>query len=99
MLCRTRALTYDTWALAHGPALALQRAKKDTWFFVTSRLRFGHSLEKDAADVVKAQVRKIFGTVRHPTAPRLLVVPDAGAVEARAKIFALANAVGDTVNS
>lgn len=40
--------TYDTWALAHGTALALLKAKKDTWFFVTADYAFGHSLEKDA---------------------------------------------------
>lgn len=45
--------TYDTWALAHGTALALLKAKKDTWFFVTADYAFGHSLEKDASDVVK----------------------------------------------
>jgi len=91
--------TYDTWALAHGTALALLRAKKDTWFFVTADYAFGHSLEKDAADVVKAQGGKILGTVRHPTGTSDFSSFLLQAQASKAKIVALANAVGDTVNS
>src|SRR5947209_20471559 len=59
--------TYDTWALAHGTALALLRAKKDTWFFVTADYAFGHALESDASEVVKSQGGRILGSVRHAT--------------------------------
>lgn len=91
--------TYDTWALAHGTALALLRAKKDTWFFVTADYAFGHSLEHDAAEVVKAQGGKVLGSVRHPTG-----TPDFSsfllqAQASKAKVVAFANAVGDTINS
>jgi branched-chain amino acid transport system substrate-binding protein len=91
--------TYDTWALAHGTALALLRAKKDTWFFITADYAFGHALEADAMSVVKAEGGKVLGSVRHPSA-----TPDFSSflIQAQAsgaKVVALANAVGDTINS
>lgn len=91
--------TYDTWALAHGTALALLRAKKDTWFFVTADYAFGHALEKDASDVIKAENGKILGAVRHPTGTSDFSSFLLQAQSSKAKIVALANAVGDTVNS
>ncbi len=91
--------TYDTWALAHGTALALLRAKKDTWFFVTADYAFGHALEKDASDVVRAENGKILGAVRHPTGTSDFSSFLLQAQSSKAKIVAFANAVGDTVNS
>ncbi|EKS42587.1 ABC transporter substrate-binding protein [Afipia clevelandensis] len=91
--------TYDTWALAHGTALALLKAKKDTWFFVTADYAFGHSLEKDASDVVKEQNGKVLGSVRHPPGASDFSSFLLQAQASKAKIVALANAVNDTVNS
>lgn len=91
--------SYDTWALAHGTALALLRAKKDTWFFVTADYAFGHSLEGDAAAVVKAEGGKVLGTVRHPTGTADFSSFLLQAQASKAKVVALANAVGDTINS
>lgn len=91
--------TYDTWALAHGTALALLKAKKDTWFFVTADYAFGHSLEKDASDVVKEQNGKILGGVRHQPGASDFSSFLLQAQASKAKIVALANAVNDTVNS
>lgn len=91
--------TYDTWALAHGTALALLRAKKESWFFVTADYAFGHALEKDAADVIKAENGKILGAVRHPTGTSDFSSFLLQAQSSKAKVVALANAVGDTVNS
>jgi branched-chain amino acid transport system substrate-binding protein len=91
--------TYDTWALAHGTALALLRAKKDTWFFVTADYAFGHALESDAAAVVKAEGGKVLGAVRHPTGASDFSSFLLQAQASKAKVVALANAVGDTINS
>lgn len=91
--------TYDTWALAHGTALALLKARKDSWFFVTADYAFGHSLEKDASDVVKAENGKLLGSVRHPPGASDFSSFLLQAQASKAKIVALANAVGDTVNS
>ncbi len=91
--------SYDTWSLAHGTALALLRAKKDTWFFVTADYAFGHSLENDAAAVVKAEGGKVLGAVRHPTGTADFSSFLLQAQASKAKVVALANAVGDTINS
>ncbi len=91
--------SYDTWSLAHGTALALLRAKKDTWFFVTADYAFGHSLEGDAAAVVKAEGGKVLGSVRHPTGTADFSSFLLQAQASKAKVVALANAVGDTINS
>lgn len=91
--------TYDTWALAHGTALALLKQKKDTWFFVTADYAFGHALEADAMAVVKAENGKILGSVRHPTNASDFSSFILQAQASGAKVVALANAVGDTINS
>ena len=91
--------TYDTWALAHGTALALLKQKKDTWFFVTADYAFGHALESDAMAVVKAENGKILGSVRHPTNASDFSSFILQAQASGAKVVALANAVGDTINS
>ena len=91
--------TYDTWALAHGTALALLRAGKRDWFFLTADYAFGHALEADAAAVVKAEGGHVFGNVRHPTAAADFSSFLLQAQGSKAQVIALANAVGDTVNS
>ena len=88
---------YDTYALANGSARAITRAGGDSWFFITADYAFGHSLEKDAAEVVKGSGGKVLGAVRHP-----LNTPDFSsfllqAQASRAKIVALANAGGDAI--
>ncbi|MFG1378854.1 ABC transporter substrate-binding protein [Xanthobacter autotrophicus] len=91
--------TYDTWALAHGTALALLKQKKDSWFFITADYAFGHALEADAMAVVKAEDGKILGAVRHPTNASDFSSFILQAQASGAKVVALANAVGDTINS
>lgn len=91
--------TYDTWALAHGTALALLRAGKRDWFFVTADYAFGHALEADAAAVVKSENGRVVGGVRHPTAASDFSSFLIQAQASKAQVIALANAVGDTVNS
>ncbi len=91
--------TYDTWALAHGTALALLRAGKTKWFFVTADYAFGQALETDAAAVIKGQGGTVVGEVRHPTAAADFSSYLLQAQGSKAQVIALANAVGDTVNS
>ena len=45
---------YDTTALAKGTGNAVVKAGGKSWFFLTADYAFGHSLEKDTSDVVKA---------------------------------------------
>ena len=91
--------TYDTYAVANGTAKAVTKAGGKKWFFLTADYAFGHSLEKDAIDVVKANGGEVVGTVRHPFpgsdfSSFLLKAQNSGA-----QIIGLANAGGDTINS
>jgi branched-chain amino acid transport system substrate-binding protein len=91
--------TYDTYAVANGTAKAVTKAGGKKWFFLTADYAFGHSLEKDAGDVVKANGGEVVGAVRHPFpgsdfSSFLLKAQASGA-----QIIGLANAGGDTVNS
>jgi len=57
---------YDTWALANGTAKALLDGGLDTWFFLTADYAFGHALELDAGNLIKANDGKVVGSVRYP---------------------------------
>ncbi len=91
--------TYDTYALANGTAKAVTQAGGKKWFFLTADYAFGHALEKDASDVVKANGGEVVGSVRHPFpgndfSSYLLKAQSSGA-----QVIGLANAGGDTVNA
>ncbi|MEO8560329.1 MAG: ABC transporter substrate-binding protein, partial [Rhodospirillales bacterium] len=58
------AWTYDTYMLANGTGSALTKAGGDSWFFLTSDYAFGHALERDTGEAVKAAGGKIVGAVR-----------------------------------
>ena len=57
---------YDTVALARGTANALLRDGKTSWFFLTAEYAFGHALESDTIEVVRAAGGRVAGTVRYP---------------------------------
>ena len=50
---------FDTHALAVGTAQEVVKRGGDTWFFITDDYAFGHSLERDAAEVVTANGGKV----------------------------------------
>jgi branched-chain amino acid transport system substrate-binding protein len=91
--------TYDTYALANGTGKAVVKQGGDTWFFLTADYAFGHSLEKDTADVVKANGGKVLGQVRHPLNASDFSSFLLQAQSSKAKIVGLANAGGDTINA
>jgi branched-chain amino acid transport system substrate-binding protein len=91
--------SYDTYALANGTGAAVVKQGGDTWFFLTADYAFGHSLEKDTSDVVKANGGKVLGAVRHPLATSDFSSFLLQAQSSKAKIVGLANAGGDTINS
>jgi branched-chain amino acid transport system substrate-binding protein len=91
--------TYDTFALANGTGRAVVKQGGDTWFFLTADYAFGHSLEKDTSDVVKASGGKVLGAVRHPLSASDFSSFLLQAQASKAKIVGLANAGGDTINS
>jgi branched-chain amino acid transport system substrate-binding protein len=91
--------TYDTYALAHAVGNALLKRGTDKWFFLTADYAFGLALEKDARAVVEAGGGKVIGSVRHPQDTSDFSSFLLQAQSSNAKIIALANAGGDTVNS
>jgi branched-chain amino acid transport system substrate-binding protein len=46
--------TYDTYALAHGTDGAIVKQGGTSWFFITADYAFGHALERDTGEAVKA---------------------------------------------
>jgi len=91
--------TYDTYMLANGTGTAIAKTGGDTWFFLTADYAFGHALERDTeAAVVKAGGRTV-GKVRTPFPTQDFSSFLLQAQASKAKIIALANAGGDTVNS
>ena len=91
--------TYDTYAVANGTAKAVTQGGGKKWFFLTADYAFGHSLEKDAMAVVKANGGEVLGGARHPFpgsdfSSFLLKAQSSGA-----QIIGLANAGGDSINS
>jgi branched-chain amino acid transport system substrate-binding protein len=89
----------DTIALSNVVGKAIVKDGGDSWYFLTADYAFGHSLEKDTSEVVKAAGGTVKGAVRHPLSTGdfssfLLQAQTSGA-----KVVGLANAGGDTVNS
>ncbi len=99
--CQPTSIHYlmDTVALGTVVGKAIVKDGGDSWFFLTADYAFGHSLEKDTGDVVKAAGGKVVGAVRHPLNAGDFSSFLLQAQTSKAKIVGLANAGGDTVNS
>jgi branched-chain amino acid transport system substrate-binding protein len=90
---------YDTVALAKGTGSAIVKQGGKSWFFLTADYAFGASLEKDTADVVKANGGTVVGSVKHPLSASDFSSFLLQAQSSKAQILGLANAGGDTINS
>jgi branched-chain amino acid transport system substrate-binding protein len=90
---------WDTYALAVGTGRGVLRMGGDSWFFLTADYAFGHSLEKDASEVIRSEGGKVLGSVRHPLNSLDFSSFLMQAQASKAKVVALANAGGDTVNA
>jgi branched-chain amino acid transport system substrate-binding protein len=91
--------TYDTYALAHGTGGAMVKQGGDTWFFITADYAFGHALERDTSEAVKAAGGKVLGSVNVPLNTQDFSSFLLQAQASKAKVIGLANAGGDTINS
>ncbi len=91
--------TYDTYANAHTVGSAIVKNGGTTWFFITADYLFGHSIERDTGDVVRAAGGTVVGSARHPlnTADFSSFLLQAQA--SKAKIVGLANGGSDTINA
>jgi branched-chain amino acid transport system substrate-binding protein len=91
--------TDDSYTLASATPLALLKQGKDTWFFVTADYAFGHSVEAEARRVVTSNGGKVLGSVRHPVGVADMSSFLLQAQASGAKVIALANGGGDTINA
>ena len=91
--------SYDTVALSKVAGSAIVKQGGDSWYFLTADYAFGASLEKDASDVINTAGGKILGSVKHPLNASDFASFLLQAQASKAKILALANSGGDTINS
>ncbi len=90
---------YDTVALAKGTGSAVVKQGGKSWFFLTADYAFGHSLESDTSNVVKASGGTVVGSVKHPLGASDFSSFMLQAQASKAQIIGLANAGGDFINS
>lgn len=90
---------FDTYSASAGAAAAITRAGGNSWYFLTVDYAFGHSLEKDASEMVKSNGGTVVGAVRHPLNANDFSSFLMQAQSSKAKIIGLANATQDAVNS
>jgi branched-chain amino acid transport system substrate-binding protein len=90
---------YDTFAIANSTGKALVSQGFDTWYFVAADYAFGHGLEKDTGNVVTSLGGRVVGNTKHPVGTADFASALLTAQASKAKVIALANAGGDTINS
>lgn len=90
---------FDTYSAASGTAAALTRQGAKSWYFVTVDYAFGHSLEKEAGEVVKSYGGNIVGTIRHPLNANDFSSFLLQAQASKSQIIGLSNGAQDTVNA
>lgn len=90
---------YDTVALSKVTGSAILNQGGKSWFFLTADYAFGHSLEGDTSNVVKANGGTVVGAVRHPLNASDFSSFLLQAQSSKAQILGLANAGGDFVNA
>lgn len=90
---------FDTYSASAGAAAALTRAGGKSWYFLTVDYAFGHSLEKDASDMVKANGGNVLGAVRHPLNASDFSSFLMQAQNSKAQVIGMANATQDAINT
>ena len=95
----TMQWVFDTHALAVGTAQEVIKRGGDTWFFLTADYAFGHSLERDATQVIEQNGGKVLGSVSHPFATPDLSSFILQAQASKAKIIGIASGPPDNVNA
>jgi branched-chain amino acid transport system substrate-binding protein len=91
--------TYDTYGNAHTVGNAIVKEGGDSWFFITADYVFGHSIERDTGDVVRAAGGKVIGSAKHPLNTADFSSFLLQAQSSKARIVGLANGGGDTINA
>ncbi len=95
----TSQWAWDTYGIAHTMGKAVVERGGDSWYFIAADYVFGASLVTELSGVVQAAGGKVLGVSRAPLntsdfSSYLLEAQNSGA-----KVVALANAGGDTINA
>ena len=90
---------YDAYALANGTGRAVVENGGDTWFFLTVDFAFGHGLEQQVSDIVRAAKGRVLGAARHPLGASDFSSFVLQAQASKAKIIGLASTGADAVNA
>jgi len=90
---------YDTYSNTVGLARAMVGFGLDTWYFITADYAFGWSMEQDASVAVEKAGGRVIGRSRHPLNTDNFNEFLSAAQDSGAKVIALANGGGDTINA
>jgi branched-chain amino acid transport system substrate-binding protein len=90
---------YDTYSNTVGIARAMVGFGLDTWYFITANYAFGWTLQQDASSAVEKAGGKVVGRSLHPLNTNNFSDYLTAAQDSGAKVIALANAGGDTINA
>ncbi|HYF06615.1 MAG TPA: ABC transporter substrate-binding protein [Acetobacteraceae bacterium] len=90
--------TYDNYALSRGTVTAVMRGGGRRWFFLTSDYAFGHSLEANATEVIRAQSGQVVGSARAPLGESDYSSHLVRAAQSGANVLGIAAAGTDFIN-
>jgi branched-chain amino acid transport system substrate-binding protein len=90
---------YDIYSNSMNLAPAMVGFGLNTWFFITVDYAFGWSLEELASNAVTAAGGQVLGSARHPLNAGDFGPFLAAALDSNAKVIALGNSGGDTINA
>ncbi len=91
--------TYDTYAVAQVTGAEIVRNGGDSWYFVTADYSYGHALEKDTVEVVRAAGGKVLGSSMHAIGANDFTSHLLRAQQSGAKVIGLATAGADFINA
>ena len=91
--------TYDNYALARGTATAMVGEGKRRWFFITADYAFGHSLEQNGTEIVRALGGEVVGSVRAPFPETDFSSHIVRAAQSGAQVVGLAVSGTDLINA
>jgi branched-chain amino acid transport system substrate-binding protein len=90
--------TYDTVSVARVAGTAIVKQGGKSWYFLTTDLAFGHSLEADTAETVKTNGGTVVGAARHPLGATDFSSFLLLAKASKAQILGVAAGGGDLIN-
>src|SRR6201993_4741475 len=89
----------DVWATGNATAAAMMARGGKDWFFVTVNFALGQGIEAEATNYIEKHGGKVLGSSKHPLGTSDFASFLLQAQTSRAKVIALANAGGDTINA